>query len=134
MLHRDLDEHMIPLAFTVDDVRIQWLLTLVEILYELLDTTLVVEGLFLLLPFTRIEQRDFQRLCEECSLTETNLQGIVIIYGLFEDLRIRKEVNLRSMLTLIALTDDGHRLNHLTALELHVVDLSALENGNLEPA
>ena len=43
-------------------------------------------------------------------------------------------MNLRSMLALIALTDDGHRLYYLTALELHVVDLSALENGNLEPA
>ena len=133
VLHRDLDEHMITLALTVDDVRIQWLLALVEILYELLDTTLVVEGLFLLLAFTRIDQCDFQRLREEGRLTETNLQGIVIIYGLFKDFRIRKEVNLRSMLTLIALTDDGHRLYHFTALELHVVDLSALVDRNLEP-
>ena len=134
MLHRDLDEHMIPLTLTVNDIRIQWLLALVEILHELLDTTLVVEGLFLLFTFTSIDQCNFQRLREEGCLTETNLQGIVIIYGIFEDLRIRKEVNLRSMLTLIALTDDGHRLYYLTALELHVVDLSALENGNLEPA
>ena len=92
-----------------------------------------MEGLFLLLAFTRIDQCDFQRLREEGRLTETNLQGIVIIYGLFKDFRIRKEVNLRSMLTLIALTDDGHRLYHFTALELHVVDLSALVDRNLEP-
>ena len=93
-----------------------------------------MEGLFLLLAITHIGQRDFQRLREEGRLTETNLQGIVIIYGLFKDFRIRKEVNLRSMLTLIALTDDGHRLYHLTALELHAVDLSALVDRNLEPA
>ena len=59
VLHRDLDEHMVTFTLTVNNVRIQRLLALVEILYELLDTTLVVEGLFLLLAVTRIGQRDF---------------------------------------------------------------------------
>src|SRR6185503_445498 len=105
----------------VDDLGMQRLALVVQMLDELLQAALRVEGFFLLLTSALVLERDDDALVEERELTETERERVEAIDEIGEDLRVRLEVDRRPRLVLLHLTKDLELRLRIAALEVHVV-------------
>ena len=70
MLHRHFYINIALLAFTVNDLRVKYILVFIQILYIFLDTALIMEGFFLLETFSCIYQSDLKTFGKESHFTK----------------------------------------------------------------
>ena len=93
ILHCNFHLHVVLYNLEVDYFLVKNFLVLVYVSYEFRESAFVVENfLFLLVPV--VGKGDSYTLIEECHLSETVLQGSVVVYGFVEYFRIRPESGL----------------------------------------
>ena len=119
VLHRDFNVDVVLRSLEVHDLGISRCFAAVEVGDELLDASVIVEGLFawlMMLIVSLVPQCDAKRLCEECHLAKTLLEDIIIVFAcLLENLRIREESNCCSIVFLVTFSDNMHRFCDLAA-------------------
>ena len=133
MLHCNFYINTITLTLAVDDVFIQSFFTLVQILHELFDTTLVMEGFCALLPRSFVSQNDAQVLGQECHLTQALTQYIIIVHRILKNASIRREGYFGTGLFHWAITNNFQRIHRFAALITLLVDMSVSADLNFQP-
>ena len=78
-------------------------------------------------------QDDLQVLCQERSLPQSCLQGIIIVDRLLKDLTVRKEVHRSAAFIRSAFSDHCDRGDDLSSLKLLLVDLSFTAHLDCQP-
>ena len=92
VLHRDVDDDLILLAFESDDGRIDKILAFIQELDEFRDAAGVVEFLLVGRTVAQVCQRDGEAFIQKSQLAHADLQGIIVeVHAFFENLDIRLE-------------------------------------------
>ena len=137
VLQRDFDVDVVLRAFKIQNLVVQSGLAAIQVGDELRDAALVIKGLFpglMIFVIALIFQRDAKALRQERHFPETLLQDVVIKYRrLLEDLRIRKERDARSALTVSACPDLLQGLHAGAAHEFLAVHLAAGPDSDFQP-
>ena len=71
MLHCHFYINIAFLAFTINDLRMKYILVFIQILYIFLDTALIMEGFFLFKTFSCIYQSDLKSLGKKSHFTKS---------------------------------------------------------------
>ena len=91
VLHSDLRYGVVLLARHVDDMVVKHVLALVQPGDELPDTTLEAHVVFLLLAGALVHDMNAQAGVQEGLLPHAGVEGLVIVDGVLEHLRVRLE-------------------------------------------
>ena len=123
VLHRDIDDDLILLAFKRNDCRIDKILAFIQELDEFRDAAGIVEFLLVGRTVAQVCQRDGEAFIQKSQLTHADLQGIIIkVHPFFEDLDIRLEGDRRARL--LRFSVGLHILRDFPAGQSHFMEMS----------
>ena len=132
MLHRNLNKYSQPFSLTIDHIGIKGNICLIEISYELLYASLIMEGTIMLL-FPVILKVYLYTPGKEGGLTKPGLYGLIIKNCLFKYLSIRLEGDSGTMLLRITGAYLLKRVHDLAALIPLLIYLSVFPYLYLKP-
>ena len=133
VLHGNLYRHTVLLSFAVNDFRVKRFLASVQIAYKFTDTTFIMENFLSFHSFSGIFKRNLQSLCQECHLSQTLFQNVIIIYCFLKYFFIRKEDNCCSGLIRLAVSHNLQRIHSFTAFISLLINLTFMIDPYFKP-
>ena len=132
VLHGELDADVVARRLDVDDFGVQRLAGRVQVLHELLEAALRVEGLGLFLAGALVGERDHHALVQERELAQAHRQRVVAIDEIGEDHVVGLEPDLRAGLFLRDVAQHLELGRRVAAREVHVVLFAVALDPDLE--
>ena len=133
MLHGNLYRYSVYLSLAVNDLRVERFFTSVKVSYEFADTTLVMENFLSFHSFSGIFETDLQTFCQECHLSQTLFQDIIVVYSFFENIFIRQEYNCCSRQFRVAVAYNFQRIHGLASFVSLLINFSLMIDFYFKP-
>ena len=132
VLHGDVYDDLVLLAFKRDDGGIHQVFAFVQELHEFGDAAGVVEFFLMGGAVAQVRQGDGEAFIQESQLAHADLQGIEIeIHAFFENFNIRLEGDRGT--GLLGFAVGLHVLGHFAAGESHFMEMPFSANNHLRP-
>ena len=133
MLHGNFYIYIILIAFTIYNIRIQRIISLIQVGYELLNTAFIIVRHLISVLSSIINKGNSQSFRKKCCLTKSGLKSIKIKCGCLKYCIIREECNPCSCTFKFAGTNFFQRIHSLTALIALLISLALTIDFNLKP-